>query len=249
MPTVIILRCKMVGTLRFAHPIVPETVIASGAKQCISPRKGRMDCFVASLLAMTVFQLQTQLRDFATHCARAVDQSPPERGRRECRVRAAPAVSCAKVHKRNAHEHTGSAEAPRHPLRNGFTAYACSPRRRIRLVTVIGGLTILPSPVGPAKISTDLTPATGARTTRFCRTQQPVFAKRLAGLWRRRLARCCPLTRELALRTHARRRCRVHRIPSRVRDDRDTPLLPGKDGASWEPYPFARTCPAGMMPA
>jgi hypothetical protein len=29
------------------------------------------------------------------------------------------------------------------------------------------------------------------------------------------------------------RRCRVHRIPSRVRDDRDTPLLPGWDGASW----------------
>src|SRR5260370_28000826 len=117
----------MVGTLRFAHPIVPETVIASGAKQSISPRKGRMDCFVASLLAMTVFQLQTQLRDFATQCARAVDQSPPERGRRECRVRAAPAVSCARCTKENAHEHTGSAETLRHSPRNGFTAYACSP--------------------------------------------------------------------------------------------------------------------------
>jgi hypothetical protein len=30
-------------------------VIASEAKQSISPRKGRMDCFVASLLAMTTF--------------------------------------------------------------------------------------------------------------------------------------------------------------------------------------------------
>jgi hypothetical protein len=47
-----------------------------------------------------------------------------ERGSRECRVRAAPAVSCAKVHKRSAHEHTGSAEAIRHSLRDGFTAYA-----------------------------------------------------------------------------------------------------------------------------
>jgi hypothetical protein len=28
-------------------------VIASEAKQSISPRNGRMDCFVASLLAMT----------------------------------------------------------------------------------------------------------------------------------------------------------------------------------------------------
>ncbi|SIO13207.1 hypothetical protein SAMN05443247_02237 [Bradyrhizobium erythrophlei] len=28
-----------------------------------------------------------------------------------------------KIVQRNAHEHTGSAEAPRHSLRNGFTAY------------------------------------------------------------------------------------------------------------------------------
>jgi hypothetical protein len=39
-------------------------------------------------------------------------------------VRAAPAVSCAKCTKKYAHEHTGSAEAVRHSLRNGFTAYA-----------------------------------------------------------------------------------------------------------------------------
>jgi hypothetical protein len=31
--------------------------------------------------------------------------------------------------KRSAHEHTGSAEALRHSLRDGFTAYTCSPRR------------------------------------------------------------------------------------------------------------------------
>src|SRR5260370_21172909 len=43
-------------------------------------------------------------------------------------MRAAPAVSCAKIVQRNAHEHTGSAEAIRHSLRNGFTAYgALSP--------------------------------------------------------------------------------------------------------------------------
>src|SRR5438034_9253072 len=38
-------------------------------------------------------------------------------------MRAAPAVSCAKKCAFGAHEHTGSAEAVRHPLRNGFTAY------------------------------------------------------------------------------------------------------------------------------
>jgi hypothetical protein len=43
-------------------------------------------------------------------------------------VRAAPAVSCAKCTKESAHEHTGSAEAIRHSLRNGFTvSFALSP--------------------------------------------------------------------------------------------------------------------------
>ena len=49
-----------------------------------------------------------------------------------------------------------------------------SPRRRIRLVTVIGGLKVLRKPGWARKTSADLTPATDARTTRFCRT-----------LWRR----------------------------------------------------------------
>src|SRR5437879_2865731 len=46
------------------------------------------------------------------------------RGHREDRVRAAPAVSCATCTKKNAHEHTGSAETLRPSLRNGFTAYS-----------------------------------------------------------------------------------------------------------------------------
>ena len=45
------------------------------------------------------------------------------RGRREDRVHAAPAVSCASCTKENAHEHTGSAETLRPSPRNGFTAY------------------------------------------------------------------------------------------------------------------------------
>ena len=48
---------------------------------------------------------------------------PEKRGRREDRVRAAPAVSRAKVANKNAHEHTGSAETLRPSLRNGLTAY------------------------------------------------------------------------------------------------------------------------------
>src|SRR5258707_3884479 len=64
-------------------------------------------------------------------------------------MRAAPAVSRAKWVEENAHEQTGSAEHIRHCLRNGFTAYTRSPRRRIRLVTVVDELTAYPRPVGP----------------------------------------------------------------------------------------------------
>ena len=55
---------------------------------------------------------------FASRCP------PLNRGSREDRVLAAPAVSRAKCANKNAHEHTGSAEAFRPSLRNGFTAYA-----------------------------------------------------------------------------------------------------------------------------
>src|ERR1700754_1043058 len=49
---------------------------------------------------------------------------PGNRGRRECRVRAAPAVSCALLaQQKTAHEHTGERRTLRHPLRNGFTTY------------------------------------------------------------------------------------------------------------------------------
>jgi len=73
---------------------------------------------------------QVWLRDLAAQCARGLHDLVPPRGRRrrECRVLAAPAVSRAIVRKENAHEHTGTAGALRHSLRNGFTAYgALSP--------------------------------------------------------------------------------------------------------------------------
>jgi hypothetical protein len=77
-----------------------------------------------------------------------------------------------KIVRRNAHEHTGSAEALRHSLRNGFTAYsALSPatnsfcHRHLR----INGFA---EPGWACKTSADLAPATGARTTRLRRTPQ-----------------------------------------------------------------------------
>src|SRR5258705_2278205 len=93
------------------------------------------------------------LHDLAAQCARGLlELSPSEatRGRREDRVRAAPAVSCASCTKENAHEHTGSAETLRPSPRNGFTAYfALSPVTGF-LATVIPEK--LPSPELDASI-------------------------------------------------------------------------------------------------
>ena len=98
---------------------------------------------------------------------------PQTRGRRECRVRAAPAVSCAKSCAIGAHEHTGERRTLRHPLRNGFTAYfVLFPATNSfchRRLQISGSA----EPVGSNIASAALTPATGARTTRLRRTQQP----------------------------------------------------------------------------
>ena len=172
----------------------------------------------------------------------AISPCPSEyRGRRESRVRAAPAVSRARCAQEHAHEHTGSAESIRPSLRNGFTAYsALSPatnsccHRRLRIDDFA-------HPGRARKISAGLTSATDARTTRLRRTQQPpphtpagdmppaeVLAKALK---RRSSARRLIAHRKPALRFHLRaRRCRVHRISTRVRDDRDPPLLSGETG-------------------
>src|SRR5258708_16207937 len=61
------------------------------------------------------------------------------RGRRESRVRAAPAVSRAKCNIEDAHDHTGSAEAIRPSLHDGLRLTSCSPRRPGSFATVIRG--------------------------------------------------------------------------------------------------------------
>ena len=112
----------------------------------------------------------------ATHPSFAQTFSP-QRGSRECRVRAAPAVSCARCTKK---AHTSIQVQRKHsgiPHAMALRLMPCSPRRRIPLVTVTGGLKRLPDPVGSEPATADLAPATGVRTTRFCRTRQPGFAK------------------------------------------------------------------------
>ena len=108
-------------------------------------------------------------------------------------MHAAPAVSCANMHKKNAHEHTGSAEAIRHSLRNGFTAY--------NVLSPVIGLSCHRRPEKRASHELDASvEASGPHD----------FAVRLKAVRQRPL--------------------RVHRIPPRVRDDRDPPLSSGETG-------------------
>ena len=101
-----------------------------------------------------------------------------------------------------------------------LTAYSVLSRRRIRLVTVVGELTVSARPVGLAKTSADLTPATGARTTRLCGTQM------------RRSSRALPsLTRFISPCDYNRALDAAASIASRpnVRDDGQRPSL----GTEW----------------
>ena len=71
---------------------------------------------------------------------------PKKRGRRECRVLAAPAVSCAKVRKR---AHTSIQVPPGQPgipCAMGLRLIPSSPWRRIPLASIAGGLKALSKP-------------------------------------------------------------------------------------------------------
>src|ERR1700704_3550697 len=140
----------------------------------------------------------------------------PNRGRGECGVPAAPAASCAKCSKAHECRHHGHTGFTRHSLRNGFTAYfvlspatnsSCHRHQRNKVCL---------SPVGPTRLRQldtsngcqDHTASPSATTSFVCAPliTHGSFAN----------PPCDPLRA---------RRCRVHRIPSRVRDDRDTPLF------------------------
>ena len=90
------------------------------------PAQGRDD---GGVCCRTI--IQTHLRILAAHCARGLQEifSPSQfRGRRECRMRAAPAVSCAIVHKNAAHEHTGQRRTSDIPCAMALRLMTRSPR-------------------------------------------------------------------------------------------------------------------------
>jgi len=128
-----------------------------------------------------------------------------------------------KKEQENAHEHTGSAEAIRHSLRNGFTAYAVlTPATNSVLVTVADGLRLV-EPGRADFASASLTSATDARPHGFAVRSSPSPPRGFTRLWRRSSARRFIAHGKPALQLRSRRRCRVHRSPPHVRDDGQRP--------------------------
>ena len=136
------------------------------AKQSILPFNGESRYCFASL-AMTEGMVS---RSRGTDSARALHDNSPtlskKRGRRECRMRAAPAVSCAMC-TRSAHT---SIQVQRRtsdiPCAMAFTAYnALSPVSL--LLPLVGGTCRRRQP-------------RGVRTTRLCRTLQPRVRRSLS---------------------------------------------------------------------
>src|ERR1700693_3425210 len=72
-------------------------------------------------------------------------------GNAGCPIHPQPRVQMvSKAHERSHHRSTGNHPAFPHAMVYGLIS--CSPRRRIRLVTVVRGLKVCPNPVGPTSL-------------------------------------------------------------------------------------------------
>jgi hypothetical protein len=162
----------------------------------------------------------------------------PKRGSRECRMRAAPAVSRAMGRRKRTRAYRFSGGNPAFPAQWLYGLYAlfpatnscCHRRQRIEICL---------SPVGPTRLRRlDISHGCQNHTTSPYAAPSPVtpigeMPPEAEGEGLETPVVCTTLdhSRENPPCDHdrARRRC-VHRIQPRVRDDRDTPLLPGWTG-------------------
>src|SRR5215212_3256309 len=119
-------------TFQTARPNIFAPSLRAPAKQSIAPQLTKLDCFAALAmtagdraasthwLAMAAQHRSTHLRDLAARMRPSfANNYPRKRGRRECRVRAAPAVSRAKIESTRGRHHRFTG-AGRHSPRNGF---------------------------------------------------------------------------------------------------------------------------------
>ena len=186
-----------------------------------SRAKGAMDCFVARAPRNDV---QRDAFAFSRHDSPEVFISLSLAKQRE---QGMPGARCTrglvcKMHKEmRTRAYRFSGGNPAFPAQWLYGLCLALPGE-IRLVTVAAGLRL----IEPVEL---ISPPAAWRQQRASGPHG--FAVR--ELARSSCAPCIAHRQSLPCDHLARRRCRVHRIPSRVRDDRDTPLLQGKDGACW----------------
>ena len=172
---------------------------------------------------------------------------PKRRGSRECRMHAAPAVSraiCAKQERTRAYRFSGG--NPAFPAQWLYGLLRALPGDEFLFVTVTSGLRLVLSPVGPTRLRwlgisngcqnhTTWPYAAISTATPIGDVPTEVVEGVVAPSVRATLdhSRGNPPCDH----DHARRRC-VHRVQPRVRDNRDTPLLPG-----WMGQVIAMICP------
>jgi hypothetical protein len=112
-----------------------------------------------SLFSDSTFKQQIHVRVLAARPARGLHiVVPQEGGSRECRMRAAPAVSCAKCTSKNAHEHTGQRRTSDIPCAMALRLMTRSPRRIWTLLSPSPYGIWQVSPVGLSAPPQDLTP-------------------------------------------------------------------------------------------
>jgi hypothetical protein len=96
--------------------------MTGSAKQSISPSKERMDCFVASLLATTSDTIPRSRREFHARLGLLVPPSLQEgAGNAGCALHPRSRAQIGERMRARAYRLSGGI---RHPLRDGFTAYA-----------------------------------------------------------------------------------------------------------------------------
>jgi hypothetical protein len=143
-------RRKSSGMFTFNMDLLTHA-FASRQEKTPMPRRCRRERLPCSTLQaaicgcltarMRCASLGTYLRTLAARCARVLIGFTLENRR----VQGMPGARCTRGPVRNevgsgAHEHTGEAEASGIPCVMALRLMPCSPRRRIRLVTVAAGL-------------------------------------------------------------------------------------------------------------
>src|SRR5712672_1964670 len=158
------------------------------------------------------------------HAPEALMKLPPKEGvgNAGCPLHPRPRVHLVVVERTRVT--TSTPESPDVPARNGFNGFLRAlPGDRALLPPSPCGLKVLSSPVEPNEPPQDLTPASRRQDHTTSPSASSAVVLHAAKRSRREI--------RPALASHA-YLCRVHRIPSRVSDDSDTPFC----GTGWRQF-------------